>query len=96
MQPQLSFKRKKTNVETKFQSKFDYLCGSLEKLSPKKRYGAIAKLNRLEVGEIIYLLNHLACYVCLPPTRKLDKIADVILLVSFEKIQAPNFCVYLI
>ena len=49
-----SFKRKKTNLETKFQSKFSYPCGSPKKLSPKKRYGAFSKRRRLEVSEIIY------------------------------------------
>ena len=48
-----SFKRKKmSSLETKFQSKFDYLCGSPKRLSPKKRYGAYTKRRRLEVNRL--------------------------------------------
>ena len=57
-----SFERKKTNFETKFQSKFfGYQCGSPKKLSPEKRYGAFSKCHIPEVSEIIHLLNPLAC-----------------------------------
>ena len=51
VQGKKSFKRKKvSNLQTKFQSKFEYLCSSPKKLSPKKRYGAYTKRRRLEVS----------------------------------------------
>lgn len=56
VQGKKSFKRKKVqNIQTKFQSKFEYLSGSPKKLSPKKRYGAYTKRRRLEVSQFHFV-----------------------------------------
>ena len=58
VQGKKSFKRKKvSNLQTKFQSKFEYLSSRPKKLSPRKRYGAYTKRQRLEVSRFEYFFS---------------------------------------